>query len=185
MNRFAAACLCLALSALLLTPSQACARGLSPEAETAVAQAGGPFTADEFDRFLTDLSSIPELSARGMDTVEDGPDATLPDEILTELNELGWNENRFFYIYSHAISVLSLDQMNRALEMMQAEMASMPAKQRQMMEQMINTQQGDPMSAQLQAVRDEVDSEVPASEQSLITANADRLRKALGIPAEQ
>jgi hypothetical protein len=53
------------------------------------------------------------------------------------------------------------------------------------MEQMINTQQGDPMSAQLQAVRDEVDSEVPASEQSLITANADRLRKALGIPAEQ
>jgi hypothetical protein len=170
------------LLALLIITGPARAGELSDEARAAIEAVGGPFTADEFERFLTDLPTLPELTARGADAA---PDAILPEEVVDTIRDLGWDEERFFYIYGHAVTVLSLDQMDRTMDLMRAQLAAMPAQEREAIERMMDDEaQGDPMAAQLKALRDEVDGEVPASEQALVLENAARLREALGIPDE-
>jgi hypothetical protein len=183
----------LAMALTPIAPWAAEAGELSDEAKAAVASVGGPFTSEEFDRFLVDLPSIPELTAMGAEAAEDGAvegvddnanKDILPDELLGRIRDLGWNEERFLYIYSHAVSVLSLDQMNAAMGQMQAQMASMPEEQRQAMEQMMNQMGGQDgaQNPQLQALRDELDSEIPASEQAVVMSRIGKLRTALGIP---
>lgn len=187
MQRCPALCPGIALSLLLvLAAGQAQAGALSEEARLVVEAAGGPFTADEFERFLTDLPTIPELTALGADNTEAGAvNAILPEEVLDTIRDMGWTEERFFYIYSHAVTVLNLDQMNQAMDQMRKQMAALPEDERQAMEQAMDAMSealGGSMSAQTQSLRDEIDSEVPASEQALILGNVDRLRTALGIP---
>lgn len=189
MQRCLALCPVIALSILiLLAAGQVRAGALSDEARLVVEAAGGPFTAAEFDKFLADLPTIPELTALGADTPEgDAGNAILPEEVLDTIRDMGWTEERFFYIYSHAVTVLSLDQMSRAMEQMRAQMAALPEAERQAMEQAMDTMSdalGGSMSVQAQALKDEIDSEVPASEQALILGNVDRLRTALGIADE-
>ncbi|ADU61775.1 MAG: hypothetical protein KUA35_00590 [Pseudodesulfovibrio sp.] len=188
MQRCPALCPGIALSLLLLLAAgQAQAGTLSEEARLVVEAAGGPFTADEFEKFLADLPTIPELTALGAENTEAGGNAILPEEVLDTIRDMGWTEERFFYIYSHAVTVLSLDQMNQAMEQMRAQMAALPEAERQAMEQAMDTMSealGGSMSAQVQALKDEIDSEVPASEQALILNNVDQLRTALGIPDE-
>lgn len=193
MQRCLALCPGIVLSLLLLLAAgQARANALSDEARLVVEAAGGPFTAAEFDKFLADLPTIPELTALGADTPEgDAGNAILPEEVLDTIRDMGWTEERFFYIYSHAVTVLSLDQMTQAMEQMRAQMAALPEAEQQAMEQAMEQTMnemgetpGGSMNAQIQALKNEIDSEVPASEQALILGNVDRLRTALGIPDE-
>jgi hypothetical protein len=187
MQRCPALCPGIALSLLLLLAAgQARADTLSDETHLVAETAATPFTAAEFDKFLADLPTIPELTAFGADTPEaDAGNAILPEEVVDTIRDLGWTGDRFFYIYSHAVTVLSLDQTNRAMEQMREQMTALPEAERQAMEQAMDRMGetlGGSMTVQAQALKDEIDSEVPASEQALILGNVDQLRTALGIP---
>lgn len=147
----------------------------SPEAQEMTEQVGGPFTADEFEKFLVDLPSIKGLTAHAGDGMISG--AALSAKIKSEVKGLGWNEDRFMYIFSHAISVANVDQMEDMSAQMTQQMAGMPEAQKKMMEQAMAEQMG----GQMDALKAEVDKQVPASEQVIIRDNLDDLYKAMGL----
>ena len=150
---------------------------LSDQGKEIVKVVGGPFTADEFDKFLADLPEIPGLTAERMQDVGDGSDADLTQAAIDAVKARGWDEQRFMYIYSHTMTMMNLDQMQRVAEQMQDQFKDMPEDQRKAMEQMMGQQLG----SQMEAVRNEVDKQVPSSEQALVRDNMVRLHTALGL----
>lgn len=148
----------------------------SPEARIMSEQAGGPFSVDEFDKFLVNLASIKGLTVQGASNdLVDG--TALSANIVNQIKELGWSEDRFMYIYSHAITVANVDQMETMTAQMTAQLDGMPTAQREMMEQALAEQMG----GQLNAIKAEMNAQVPASEQDIIRGNMEELYKALGL----
>jgi len=146
--------------------------------DKAVTQAvGGPFTDAEFKKFLADLPSIPGLSAHSQ-TAATGD--VLSDQVKDAIKACGWDEDRFTYIYGHAVSMLSLDQVERTKTEMDKQLANMPEDQQKMMRQTM----GSEMDRQCQAIQADVDKMVPAGEQAIVRDHMDGLRSALGMPAE-
>lgn len=146
----------------------------SAEAKAMTEELGGPFTADEFAQFLKTLPSIPGLTAQGHGAV--AGDA-LNAQITAAAATLGWSEERFTYIYSHAISMLSMEQVDATVKQMEDQMAGMPAEQQELMKQMM----GGELDKQRDTIKAEVDKQVPASEQKIIMDNMDELKAALGF----
>lgn len=167
----------------LLAPLAGCGddkttdEGQAAQAEAVTQEVGGPFTADEFKKFLDALPSIPGLTAQGQDAATGD---ALTAQISKVAKSLGWSEERFAYIYSHAVSVVSLEQVDKTMQQMQSQLDSLPDDQKQAMQQMMGTE----LDKQRQAIKAEVDKQVPASEQTIIYENIDQLRTALGLPAE-
>jgi len=146
--------------------------------DKAVTQAmGGPFTETEFKKFLADLPSVPGLSAHSQ-TAATGD--VLSDQVKSAIKACGWDEDRFTYIYGHAVSMLSLDQVERTKREMEKQLANIPEEQRKMMQQTM----GGEMDRQCQAIQADVDKMVPAGEQAIVRDHMDALRAALGMPAE-
>ncbi|AMK10518.1 lipoprotein [Pseudodesulfovibrio indicus] len=150
---------------------------LSDEGKEIASAVGGPFTADEFEKFLADLPAIPGLTTQGQQDMGEVSDGPLSAAILGAVKARGWSEERFMYIYSHAMTMMNVEQMHRAMGQMQEQFKDMPAEQRQAMEQMM----GQQLSGQMEAYQAEVDKQVPASEQAIILDNMDGLYKALGM----
>ncbi len=146
----------------------------SAEGKAITEEVGGPFSEAEFKKFLKVLPSIPGLTAQGQGAVTG---AALTAQILAAAKTQGWSEERFTYIYSHAVSVLSLNQVDQAIQQMEAQIQDMPDAQKQMMQQML----GGEMGKQQQSIQAEIDKQVPASEQQIIRDNMDALQTALGI----
>ena len=150
----------------------------SAESKAITEEVGGPFTAAEFKKFLDTLPSIPGLTSQGQGAVTG---AALSAQVKKAAEALGWSEERFTYVYSHAVSVVSLEQVDKTMQQMQSQLDSMPAEQRQAMQQMM----GSELEKQRESIKDEVDKQVPQSEQTIIYENIDQLRTALGLPAPQ
>ena len=176
----------LALFALLalLSPLAGCGGDDATETDQTVQakaiteEVGGPFTAAEFKKFLDALPAIPGLTAQGQDAATG---AALTAQIKKAAEALGWSEERFTYVYSHAVSVVSLEQVDKTMQQMQSQLDSMPAEQKQAMQQMM----GGELEKQREAIKAEVDKQVPQSEQTIIYENIDQLRTALGLPDAQ
>ena len=81
------------------------------------------------------------------------------------------------YIYSHSMTMVGAEQMNKASEQMQAQLKDMPEEQKKIMEQMM----GQQMGGQIEAFQAELDRQVPASEQEIIKDNLPKLYSVLGI----
>lgn len=180
MKKFAyALCLMFILGLVGCGGDEAVDTNQSAEAKAITAEVGGPFDVDEFEKFLKDLPSVTSLTASGQQAmgVEVDP-VVLKAKVVNAVTGLGWTEERFMYVYSHAMSVMSMDQMDKMNAQMEAQMADMPEAQKKMMEQMLAEQMG----GQVEAVRAEVDSQVPASEQAIIRDHMADLEKAFGIP---
>ncbi|QGY39118.1 hypothetical protein GM415_02915 [Pseudodesulfovibrio cashew] len=150
----------------------------SPEAAAVTEAVGGPFTEAEFEKFLKDLPSMPGMTAASQQAMADGAEAALPAAIKAKAKELGWSEDRFMYMYGHSMAVLSVEQLGDMQKQMREQMADMPEAQKQMMEQMLSQQTGE----QMDAIKAEMDKQVPASEQTIIRDNMDALCSAMGIP---
>lgn len=150
---------------------------LSQEGKTIIEEVGGPFSASEFERFLADLPSIPGLTSESQKYIGDATGAELSAKVLTAIKAQGWDEERFMYIYSHSMTMVSADQMNKASEQMQAQLKDMPEEQKKIMEQMMNQQMG----GQMEAFQAELDMQVPTSEQAIIRDNLPKLYSVLGI----
>ncbi|MEF2232149.1 MAG: hypothetical protein V3571_14550 [Pseudodesulfovibrio sp.] len=147
----------------------------SPEGKAVTDQAGGPFTEREFLAFIDILPSIPGLAAQGR-TAPTGD--VLSAQVKAAIKDQGWSEDRFTYIYGHAVSMLSLEQVTQTLGQMEEQMESLPEEQRKLLRQGMSGE----VDKQRQAIRAEVDKMVPASEQAIIRAHLDELRSALGMP---
>lgn len=150
---------------------------LSEEGKAVVEEVGGPFSASEFKKFLADLPHIPGLTAESQKYVGDATGAALTAKVVAAAESLGWDSERFMYIYSHAMTMVSADQMNKVNEQMQAQLKDMPEEQKKMMEQMLAEQGG----GQMEAFQAELDKQVPASEQAIIKDNLPELYSVLGI----
>ena len=150
----------------------------SAESKAITEEVGGPFSAAEFKKFLDTLPAIPGLTAQGQGAVTG---AALTAQVKAAAEAQGWTEERFTYIYSHAVSVLSLEQVDKTMQQMQSQLDSMPDDQKQMMQQMM----GGELDKQRDSIKAEVDKQVPQSEQTIIYENIDQLRTALGLPAPQ
>ena len=150
---------------------------LSEEGKTIIEEVGGPFSASEFERFLADLPGIPGLTAESQKYIGDADGAALSAKVLGAIKAKGWDEERFMYIYSHTMTMVSAEQMNKATEQMQAQIKDMPEEQKKMMEQMM----GQQMGGQMEAFQAELDKQVPASEQEIIKDSLPELRSMLGI----
>lgn len=163
----------LALTLTLLL-SFALLTGCSEEASTNTTVAKGPLTSAELDRFIHDLPSFPGLTTNGKRAEGEMPDPEeLSRQIAAKADELGWDEERFMYVYSHAMSVLSMAQMEAMTERMHAMVETMPESQKAMFETR--------MTERMNAIRAEVDKEVPLAEQEIIVENLDKLYEAFGI----
>jgi hypothetical protein len=150
---------------------------LSDQGKEVVQAVGGPFTADEFTKFLADLPKIPGLTAKGAQDMSDASGAAMNAAVKSAISGLGWDEDRFLYIYSHAMTLVNLDQMQRMTEQMQAQLKDMPDEQRKTMEQMLSQQIG----GQLDAMQAEVDKQIPDSEQSIVRDHLDELMRVMGM----
>jgi hypothetical protein len=152
-------------------------RNLSDQGKEVVQAVGGPFSAAEFKKFLADLPDIPGLTARSGQDAANISGAALSGEVRNAIKSHGWDEDRFLYIYSHTMTMVNLDQMQRMTRQMQDQFKDMPDEQRKAMEQMLSQQIG----GQLSAVQAEVDKQVPVSEQDIVRDNMDALLKTLGM----
>ncbi|MGE4423975.1 MAG: hypothetical protein AB7D39_16880 [Pseudodesulfovibrio sp.] len=150
---------------------------LSDQGKEVVKAVGGPFTADEFSKFLADLPKVPGLTVKTAQDASDASGAAMSAEVKSAIKSLGWDEDRFLYIYSHAMTMANLDQMQRMTAQMQDQFKDMPDEQRKAMEQMLSQQVG----GQLNAVQAEVDKQVPASEQAIVRDHMGELMKTMGM----
>ncbi|MBI9080721.1 MAG: hypothetical protein JEY79_13405 [Pseudodesulfovibrio sp.] len=149
------------------------------ETEPMTEKVQSPFTSAEFEKFLKDLPFIPGMTIRDGIATENASanQAPLSDKDLSTVKSLGWDEERFMYIYSHSVSVMSVEQMTQVMAEMNAQMENMPEEQKQMMKQMMN----DQVRGQMDELKVEVDNLVPPSEQTIIRDNLNALYTALGI----
>ena len=86
----------------------------SAEGKAVTAEVGGPFTDSEFKDFLKVLPSIPGLTAQNLQDMEGTADgAAFSARIQTAIEDAGWDEVRFMYVYSHSMAVLNVEQMNQ------------------------------------------------------------------------
>jgi len=171
----------LSLPVLLLLAGMLAACGDTPaddpapsaQGDQAAGTEGGSFTPREFEKFLADLPAVPGLAEKDADADVQSLDAAVRDAISSR----GWDEDRFLYIYSHAVTILNLDQMRRMAEQLRDRIKTLPEDKRKAMEQATAEQ----LDARLDAVRAEVDKQVPASEQAVIRDNMDALMNAMGM----
>ncbi|MCJ2166157.1 MULTISPECIES: hypothetical protein [unclassified Pseudodesulfovibrio] len=150
---------------------------LSEEGKTVVTEMGGPFTASEFDKFLEDLPKMPGLTAESQQDIGDASGAALSEAVMSAAKAAGWDEERFMYIYSHTMTMVSLEQMDKIRAQMETQLKDLPEEQKKIMEQMMGQQIG----GQAEAMQAEVDQQVPASEQTIIKDNMAAVYTALGI----
>lgn len=150
---------------------------MSEEAKTIVEELGGPFSAAEFDKFLADLPNIPGLTSESMQDLGDATGAALSAKVMQAAAAQGWEEERFMYIYSHVMTMVSADQMDKMTEQVKAQMDGMPEEQKKMMEQML----GNQVTGQMEAFQAELDQQIPSSEQEIIKDRMADIYKALGI----
>lgn len=150
---------------------------LSEEGKTVVEELGGPFDADEFDKFLADLPKIPGLSAASRNDLGEMSGQALNDTIINAAKDLGWDEERFLYVYAHTMTVVNGHNMEEMMDQMKEQLANMPEEQKAMMEQAM----GNKFSGQMEAYRAEVDKQVPASEQAIVNENMDTLKQIMGM----
>ena len=158
MHRFALSLVCL----MLLLMASGCGSD-EPTAEnkqdmSTTEALGGPFTADELDRFLETMREMPMLSAKGQ---EGRYAADMDETIKAKLKDMDWDQDRFMYIYSHAGAMMSYTQMERMMDQVADQMSGPQAEQMKAM-------MGEQLDQQLAAARKDMESEVPASEQELL-----------------
>ncbi|BCS88550.1 hypothetical protein [Pseudodesulfovibrio sediminis] len=150
---------------------------LSEEAKALVEEVGGPFSESEFEKFMADLPEIPNITVESRKNMGEVSGEALSAQILSAVEEQGWEKERFMYIYSHAMTMMGMQQMETMNTQMQAQMEDMPEEQKKMMEQMLAQQMG----GQMEAYKAEVDKQIPASEQAIIMDNMDDLCTAFGV----
>jgi len=150
---------------------------LSDDAKSVVEAVGGPFSESEFEKFLADLPNIPGMTAESQKNMGEVSSAALTVQVINAVEDLGWDQERFMYIYSHTMTMVNMEQMEAMNQQMQAQMDSMPEEQKKMMEAMIEKQLG----GQKEAYKAEVDKQVPSSEQTIINDNMETLMSAFGI----
>ncbi|WP_207264958.1 hypothetical protein [Desulfovibrio sp. Huiquan2017] len=148
---------------------------LSDEGKEIVRAMGGPFTEAEFNKFLADLPEIPGLAAQSMPMADDASDAS--QAIKNAIGSHGWDEDRFLYIYSHAMTMMNYDQMQHMAGQMRERFQGMPEDQRKAMEQTMAQQIG----GQMEALRAEVDKQIPTSEQDIVRKHMTALTKLMGM----
>ncbi|WP_419786563.1 hypothetical protein [Pseudodesulfovibrio sp.] len=149
--------------------SEAVQKANTPKAEP-------PFTDEEFRKFLADLPNIPGMAA--------GNPAVTGDELTAQAQEAirktGWSDQRFAYVYGHAVAMLSLEQVERTMEEMKQQLETMPKAQQQAMKDAL----GGEAEKQCQTIRTDVNAMVPASEQTVIRSHMAELRTAFGLGTE-
>lgn len=180
MRILAPTLLCLLLTGMLAACSGNDAADdpkLSEPGKEVVQAVGGPFTVDEFEKFLADLPKISGLTAATAQDADDATGEALNTAVRDELRELGWDEDRFLYIYSHTVTMMNLVQMQRMTDQMEAQFKDMPDEQRKAMEQMLSQRIG----GQLNDVQADVDKQVPASEQAIVRDRMDSLMNVMGM----
>lgn len=148
---------------------------LSDEGKEIVRAMGGPFTEAEFKKFLADLPGIPGLAAQSMPATDDASSAS--QAIKNAIVSHGWDADRFLYIYSHAMTMMNYDQMQHMAGQMRERFQGMPEDQRKVMEQTMAQQIG----GQMEALRAEVDKQVPASEQDIVRKHMAALAKLMDM----
>lgn len=147
---------------------------LSEEGKEVVQAVGGPFDAAEFRKFLKVLPEIPGLTAQN---AGDGSGAGMSAAVKDAIKAQGWDENRFLYIYGHAMVMANYEQMQGMTAQLQDQFKDLPEDQRKVMEQMMAQQVG----GQVDAFKAKVDEQVPASEQAIILDHMDALMTTMGM----
>lgn len=140
-----------------------------------------PFTAMEFDKLLEDIPEITRLTNPVLNPELNGGKRLTPLEIADQVEaaatSLGWDSDRFMYVYSQSMAVMNLDQLSRMQARLGEQMDGMTEEQKATVRQMMGGNMDDRM-AELQKM---VDEQVPASEQKIVNARLPELYRALGV----
>lgn len=149
----------------------------SPPKPQAEAQSMPPFTEAEFNKFIKDIPEItrmtnPEIKAEGPKDVE-----RITAKIMEATRTLGWDEQRFFYIYQQAMTVMNFEQMVLMKRQMEEQIQGLTEEEQKMVNEMMTEQP----QGQLEMAKKQMDHQVPASEQQIVRDNLPALEDALGL----
>lgn len=156
---------------------------IAPKAEQDAAEqsmtelAGGIFTTEEFDRFLKNIPQITKLTNPVLETGKEVTPEEVTQLVLETAQSLGWNENRFMYVYSQTMTVFGLDQVLEMEKQIETQMKGLTEEQQQSMRTSMEKQ----FSAQKAKLQKQVDTQVSPEEQQIIRAKKDELYQALGL----
>ncbi len=159
-----------------------------------------PFNADELDKFLNDLPEIPGMTAntsqnmealRQNGTIDQGWMKQRQQGAVDVIQEKGWDEERFYYIFGHVMMVTSLEHLNRMTKSVAPQMAeAMQALQnnpnmtdemkKQMMQPMGQGMAG--ANEDLKKMRAQVKKTVPPSERRLTQSRYSEICSIVGLP---
>ncbi len=160
-----------------------------------------PFDAVELDKFITDIQEIPGLTAAGLQDMDSMQRQGMSDmesmqlsstKMQSSIESKGWDTNRFYYVYGHVLGVVALENVERmtkevapqlaeAMRQIQNNPHMSEAQKKEILQQM-----GAGMSEgnqDLKKVREDINKEVPQSEQSLVKSRYEDICEALGMPA--
>jgi len=140
-------------------------------------EAGGPFSESEYAKFLKDIPEITKITNPALNAGKEVKPEDVTKMVLNAAKELNWKEERFMYVYSQAMTVLSLEQLKQMESQMAASMDGLPEEQKKQMMASMTEQMG----GQMESLKKQVDGQVPVSEQEIILSNIGNLYKALGI----
>jgi len=156
----------------------------SAESETAVETAKAevpPFNAQEFDKLLEDIPEVTRMTNPALNPNMNGGKQPTPqevaDKVLEAAKSLGWDQDRFMYVYSQSMAVMNLDQLSRMQAHLGEQMEGMTEEQKATVRQMM----GGNMEDRMTELQQMVDAQVPASEQKIVNARLPELYRALGI----
>lgn len=183
MKRLVILSLCLSLFLFAGCGSDESAETKAPpvaESDAAAETAGNEFTETEYVKFIKDIPEITKITNPQLENGEEMKPEEVARLVIEAAESLGWGEERFMYVYTQAMTVLSLEQLNQMEQQMAAQMAGMPEEQKkEMIDSM--TQQ---LSGQKADLQKRVDAQVSGAEQGIIRAHLGELYEALGIPQQ-
>jgi hypothetical protein len=160
-----------------------------------------PFDSGELNKFITDIQDIPGLTAAGQKDMDSMQKQGMPDmesmqfssaKMQSSIESKGWDTDRFYYVYGHVLGVVALENVDRMTKEVAPQLAEAMRQiqnnphMSEAQKKEILTQMGEGMSEgnqDLKKVREDINREVPQSEQSLVKSRYEDICEALGMPA--
>jgi len=147
-----------------------------PEAQVET-QSMAPLTEAEFQKFIKDIPEITRLTNPTINAEGPKDPEVLSAKIAEVTTSLGWDQQRFLYVYGQAMTVMNYEQMVLMKRQMDEQIQGLTEEEQKMVEEMMAQQP----QGQLEAVKQQVDRQVSPAEQQIIRDNLTALEEALGL----
>lgn len=151
-------------------------RDSAPESQVE-AQSMAPLTEAEFQKFIKDIPEITRLTNPTINAEGPKDPEVLSAKIAEVTTSLGWDQQRFLYVYGQAMTVMNYEQMVLMKRQMDEQIQGLTEEEQKMVEDMMAQQP----QGQMEAVKQQVDRQVSPAEQQIIRDNLTALEKALGL----